>query len=71
MVIDGKKLSTKVSQGSEDGNKIRFGGKGLPVFNHDNLHGNMIGVIKLVIPKKLSEEEIELLKQLKEKENFK
>lgn len=69
--IDGKKLSTKVSQGSEDGNKIRFGGKGLPVFNHDNLHGNMIGVIKLVMPKKLSEEEIELLKQLKEKENFK
>ena len=36
-----------------------------------NNFGNMIGVIKLKMPKKLTNEEIQLLNQLKEKENFK
>lgn len=68
--IDGKKLSTKIPQGTEDGNQIRFGGKGMPIMN-DNGYGNMIGVIKLKMPKTLSETEIQMLKQLKEQENFK
>lgn len=68
--IDGKKLSTKIAQGAEDGYKIRFGGKGMPIMNTNNF-GNMIGVIKLKMPKKLTNEEIQLLNQLKEKENFK
>jgi len=68
--IDGKKLSTKIPQGTEDGNQIRFGGKGMPIMN-GNGYGNMIGVIKLKMPKTLSETEIQMLKQLKEQENFK
>lgn len=69
--IDGKKLSTRISQNTEDGTKIRFSGKGLPVMNNDKVYGNMIGVVKLKMPNSLTNEEIELLKQLKEKENFK
>ena len=33
--------------------------------------GNMIGIVKLKVPKSLNNDEIELLTQLKEKENFK
>ena len=68
--IDGKKLSTKIAQGTDNGTQIRFGGKGLPIMN-TQAFGNMIGIIKLKVPKSLNNDEIELLKQLKEKENFK
>lgn len=68
--IDGKKLSTKISQGVEDGNQIRFGGKGMPIMN-SNGYGNMIGIIRLKMPKILSNNDIQLLSKLKESENFK
>lgn len=68
--IDNKKLSTKIAQGTDNGTQIRFGGKGLPIMN-TQAFGNMIGIVKLKVPKSLNNDEIELLTQLKEKENFK
>ncbi len=68
--IDGKKLSTKLPQGVVDGTQIRFGGYGMPIYGR-NSKGNMIGVVKLKMPKTLSDEEKEVIKQLKEKDNFK
>lgn len=68
--IDGKTLSTKIPQGVEDGTKIRFIGKGMPVYGH-NSYGNMYAIVKLVLPKKLNDNEIKLLQELKEQENFK
>lgn len=68
--IDDKKLTTKVKACVEDGTMIRFGGKGLPIYG-TNRFGNMIGIINIKMPKKLSDDEIKLLKELKEKENFK
>lgn len=68
--IDGKTLSTKIPQGVEDGTKIRFVGKGMPVYGY-NSFGNMYLIVKLVLPKKLSDNEIRLLNELKEQENFK
>lgn len=68
--IDGKTLSTKIPQGVEDGTKIRFVGKGMPIYNQKS-YGNMYIIIKLTLPKKLNDNEIRLLNELKEQENFK
>jgi molecular chaperone DnaJ len=68
--IDGKTLNAKLPQGTSDGSNLRFKGYGLPI-RGTNTNGNMIGIVKLVMPKKISEEERHLLIQLKEKENFK
>lgn len=67
--IDGKKLSTKISQGTEDGTQIRFNGKGMPIMN-SNRFGNMIGIIKLKMPKQLTNDELTILEELKTKQNF-
>lgn len=69
--IDGKRLTTKISPLIEDGTQIRFAGKGMPVYGRDNIYGSMIGIIRLVMPKSLNEEEKELLNELKTKEHFK
>lgn len=69
--IDGKTLSTKIPQGVTDGTKIRFVGKGMPIYEHNNLFGNMYAIVRLKMPKALNESEIKLLNELKEKDNFK
>lgn len=68
--IDGKTLSVKLPEGVEDGHKIRIKGYGLPIYGTDK-RGDMIGVVRLSIPKKITKEERKLLLQLREKENFK
>lgn len=69
--IDGKILNTTIPSGSEDGKSIRFSGKGMPICGHENRFGNMIGVVKLELPKELNEEEKRLLNELSEQEHFK
>lgn len=69
--IDGKKLTTRIDSCVEEGTKIRFGGKGLPNPSNTNRIGNMYGVIKIKMPKKLTNDERELLNNLKSKTNFK
>ena len=69
--IDGKKILTKIPNGVEDGVQLRFNGKGLPHYDNNNIIGPMIGIIKLVVPKDLSEKEIELLKELQQSKSFK
>ena len=36
-----------------------------------NKRGNMLGVVRLVLPQKLDEDEVKILKELKEKKHFK
>ena len=69
--IDGKQLSTKIPSLIEDGKQIRFSGKGMPYYENPNNYGSMVGVIKIIMPKSLNEEEKTLLSELKNKENFK
>ena len=69
--IDGKKLATKISSLIEDGVQIRFGGKGMPIQGQSNAFGSMIGIVKLVMPKSLNDEERALLSELKTKKHFK
>ena len=65
-----KKLKTKIPECTEDGSELMFRGYGMPDVMTGG-RGDMIGVIMAVIPKKLSNEEKQILLQLKEKENFK
>ena len=69
--IDGKRLTTKISSLIEDGTQIRFGGKGMPIYEHNGQFGSMIGIVRLVMPKSLNDEERRLLNELKTKEHFK
>lgn len=68
--INGKKLSAKIPSGTENGYMLRFKGYGMPIYG-SNGYGNMIGVVKLKLPKELNKDEIELLDQLRNKEHFK
>lgn len=67
--IDGKTLSTNIPPCIDDGTEIMFRGYGMPSVRHSG-KGNMIGVINYVIPKKLNDEEKELIKKLGEMEDF-
>jgi molecular chaperone DnaJ len=69
--IDGKTISAKIPNGVSDGQTIRFRGYGLPHYDNPNNRGDMIGIVKINIPKKINKEEEELLLKLKESENFK
>lgn len=69
--LDGRRLTTKISPLTEDGTQIRFGGQGMPVYGRDGMYGSMIGVVRVMMPKSLNEEEKKLLNELKTKENFK
>jgi len=68
--INGKKLSVKIAGGTEDGHRYKFNGYGMPIYG-TNQYGNMIGVVKLQMPKQINDEEHKLLSQLKNMENFK
>jgi molecular chaperone DnaJ len=68
--IDCKTITAKIPQGTEDGTQLRFKGYGMPHFNSET-RGNMIGVVKLIMPKKLDTNDKKLLEELSEKENFK
>jgi DnaJ-class molecular chaperone len=68
--VDGKKLTAKIPNGTCDGHKLRFRGYGIPIYG-TNKSGDMIGIIRIKIPKNITKEENELLLSLKEHENFK
>ena len=68
--IDNKILETEIHSGTEDGSKIRFKGKGMPIYGSDK-YGDMICEIRLAIPKNLNSNEIRLLNELKKEEHFK
>jgi molecular chaperone DnaJ len=68
--IDGKTVAAKIPPLTSDGTQLRFRGYGMPKFNSD-VRGNMIGVVKLVMPEKLNDEDVKLLGQLCERDNFK
>ena len=68
--VDGKQLTAKIPSGTSDGHKLRFRGYGIPIYG-TNKAGDMLGIVKINIPKNVTEEEKELLLKLKEHENFK
>ena len=68
--IDNKILETTIHQGTEDGAKIRFKGKGMPVYGSDK-YGDMICEVRLLVPKMLNDKERKLIEELRKEEHFK
>ena len=63
------KLSLNVPKGSQPGSKLRLKGKGMPVFNKPGNYGDLIVQLNVLIPRNLSEEELELFRKLKALQN--
>lgn len=63
------KLSLNVPKGSQPGSKLRLKGKGMPVFNKPGSSGDLYIQLVISIPKNLSEEELKLVKKLKDLRN--
>lgn len=68
--INHKKLKFKLPVGVEDGYKMRFVGHGMPIYE-TNQYGNMYGIIKIKMPKKISKDEKTILSSLQDHDNFK
>lgn len=63
--LDGKAVIT-VPPEAENGKKIRLKGKGMPVYKKKGQYGNLYATLQVQLPKKLSEKEIQLFRQLAE-----
>ena len=61
--LDGKAAIT-VPPEAENGKKIRLKGKGMPVYKKKNHYGDLYITLQVQLPKKLSEKERELFRQL-------
>ena len=68
--INGKKLKAKIPSGTEDGYTMRFAGYGMPIYGSNNF-GDLYGIVKLKMPKNITNNERKVLEDLKKKENFK
>jgi len=64
--LEGKKLILKIPSGTESGKIFKIFGKGISYFSGIG-RGDLYIKIKISIPRKISKEQKELLKQLKEK----
>lgn len=67
--INGKKLKAKVPSGTEDGYTMRFSKYGMPIYGRNDF-GDLYGVIKIKMPKKINDEERKVLEGLKKNNNF-
>ena len=66
-LINGQKVKYKVKGGSKEGTRVRFAQKGLP---SKSMIGDMYGYIHLVLPKSLTDEERQIIEELKTHKNF-
>lgn len=60
------KINITIPAGTQNGNKLRIKGKGMPVYDKPEIYGDLIIQIKIIIPEHLNEEEKKLFKKLKE-----
>ena len=67
--IDGKKIDVNIPQGSNNGNQLRFKGYGMPIYGN-NARGNLIGVINIVMPKNVNDDERKTIEELSKSKNF-
>lgn len=68
--IDDKKKKFSLKIGTESGEKFRLVGMGMPIMNTNDF-GDLYVHIKHIMPTKLSDEQIKLLKEIKENNNDK
>lgn len=66
--IDGKTHKFKLTVGTESGNKFRLTGKGMPIMNTESF-GDLYVHVKHLMPKQITEEQIDLIKNIKKQIN--
>lgn len=62
--IDGGKATIKIPSGTQDGDKIKLNGKGMPILGGGGRVGNLVVTTKIDIPKNLTTEEKKLVEEL-------
>jgi curved DNA-binding protein len=62
--FNSSKLKLKVVPGTQNGTKVRLKGKGFPVYKKENQYGDLYITYNILIPKNLSDKEIELYNEL-------
>jgi curved DNA-binding protein len=60
-------IKTDIPAETENGKVLRLKGMGMPVYGQENKFGDLYAKVKVILPKGLSQEEIELFQQLKNK----
>ena len=60
------KVSVPVPKGTQNGSLLRLRGKGMPVYGKDNVYGDLLIRLKVIIPDNLTAEETDLFNKLKE-----
>lgn len=63
--ICGKQLKVKIHPGTQDGQKIRISGYGMPLPQSQNIRGDMFLITQIEIPRILDEEQKKLILSLK------
>lgn len=69
--IDGKRLKVEIKPGTNDSSEIRMRGYGMPIKGNDSVRGDLVGIIRLKMPTKLTGEEKKTLEKLSKSKNFK
>ena len=59
-------VKIKVTEGTQNNKTIRIKGKGMPVYESPTIHGDLYIKLQVIIPDKLTEEQKELFKKIKE-----
>ena len=59
-------VSVNIPKGTENGKTLRLKGLGMPNYENNHVFGDLYAKVRVSIPKNLSEEEINLFKQLKQ-----
>ena len=65
--LDGR-VNIKIPAGTQDGQKLRVRGRGLP--SRDHAHGDLFVVAKIAVPSKITDAEKKLWEQLKRESKF-
>jgi curved DNA-binding protein len=60
-------IKMDIPKGTDNGKTFRLKGMGMPVFGKENMSGDLYAKVKVLLPKNLTAEEIELFKKLKNK----
>ncbi len=63
-------VTLTVPAGAQSGQKMRLRDKGLPKNKSGSEHGDLLARIKITVPKQLTDEERDLLEQLRDKSEF-
>lgn len=68
--IDGKIIKVKIPAGIQNGKLVRVAGKGMPNPEYQNVRGDLLVQVGIVIPQSLTDEEKECIMKLQHRKSF-